>query len=519
MKKLILLLTLVFLTGVSGFGQEIDVRNVEITEFPEYKADLWVRNPNGIDSSAVLLSEDGKKLEATFLNGEKAEFGKNRSVLFLVLNHQAHQERTQWYKSIISNALENNLVKDGDEFSIVSFDCNRPEYGKGEKHILVPAEPTFTSDKEKLSSQVNDIDINQKRLKDNCLSRGDIYGAIYEALEVYGAHKTDLPKSIVVFADDLSLIREINRQGIIERSREQNIPIYAITYYQNINRKFGVEHICIDTYGSYYLDPTNDANAARDALFEFVQVMPELAAGKIYPFQFKSSKEKTGEKETVKVTYKGEVTAFEYESPSLNIFEWIEQNMILSIILFLFLIAIIFMIVLVRKKNERIKEQEELQRKEELARIESEQKANADKVQEQQLRIEEMKRAEQERNQKEQKNAEEEKLKKINEEKLIEMKRRGNLPWFTYDHHGEKGSFEMNFPVFTIGRNKNNSYQLDIPIVSGSHLQVDYEDGKYYVTDLNSTNGTYINGEKITKAEIRHGDVIIVGDINLTFHI
>ncbi len=519
MRNLILLFILVFFTGEILFAQEIDARNIKIKKFPRYEGNLWVRNPNGIDSSSVIFTEDGKKLKVDFSRSKKDVFDNKRSVLFLVLNHQAHKDRTRWYKSIITNAVENNIIGELDQFSVVSFDCNRPEYGNTDKHILVPAQPVFTSDPNILLDQINNIDLNQRRLQDNCLKRGDIYGAIYEALKVYGNYKTDLPKSIVIFADDLSLVRQIKEQGIIDRSREQNIPIYAITYYQNINRKFGVEHICQSTYGKYYLDPNNDANAARDRLFEFVQNMPEMAAGKLYPFVFNSSKEKTGEKETVKVNYKGDVTAFEYLSPSLNIVEWIAQNPILSTVALICVALIISMILLLRNKNKRLKEQEELRRQEEMARIQTDQESNAKKVQEQQQRIEEMKRVELERIKKESEDAADKKMKEINEQKLIEMKRRGNLPWFTYDHHGQKGSFELNYPIFTVGRSKDNNYSLDIPIVSGNHLQIDFEGGKYFVTDLNSTNGTFLNGSKIKKAEIRDGDVIIVGDINLTFHI
>jgi pSer/pThr/pTyr-binding forkhead associated (FHA) protein len=37
------------------------------------------------------------------------------------------------------------------------------------------------------------------------------------------------------------------------------------------------------------------------------------------------------------------------------------------------------------------------------------------------------------------------------------------------------------------------------------------------VTDLNSTNGTYVNGERISEVDLRHGDVVSLGGLELTF--
>lgn len=520
MKRLLFVLVSSMLT-FSSFAQEIDVRNVKEKEFPKYEGELWVRNPNGVDSNEIILTENDKEVKSEFLTSKKNGFDDKRSVLILVLNHQAYKDRTRWYKTILNNSIENGIIGSGDEFSVVSFDCNRPEYGDQEKFILIPQEPVFTSSPQELTDQVNAIDLNQKRLThSDCRSKGDIYGAIFKALEVYGNHKTDLPKSIVVFADDLSLVTQVKEQGIIERSKELDIPIYGITYHQKIQRKYGVKQICDDSYGQYFRDPSNDPNAARDAFFDFVNVMPERAAGRIYPFKFSTDEDKTGEKETVKVVYRNKVaTAFEYNSPPLNFFEWIVKNIILSSIIFLVLILSIVFIVVLKKKNDKIKEQEELRRQEEMAKIEAEQRANTEKVKQQDLRIQQMKSAEQDRIRKAEDEKNQEKLKAENERKLVQMRSRGNLPWFTFDHHGNKGSFEVNYPVFTIGRSNDNSYALNIPIVSSKHLKIVFDQGKYLVTDLGSTNGTYLNGTKISEAELRHGDVLILGDINLTFHI
>src|SRR5687767_15909584 len=52
--------------------------------------------------------------------------------------------------------------------------------------------------------------------------------------------------------------------------------------------------------------------------------------------------------------------------------------------------------------------------------------------------------------------------------------------------------------------------------VSKRHARLLYRDGRFIVTDLNSTNGTYVNRRRITQATIvREGDRIYVGDFAL----
>ena len=58
-------------------------------------------------------------------------------------------------------------------------------------------------------------------------------------------------------------------------------------------------------------------------------------------------------------------------------------------------------------------------------------------------------------------------------------------------------SFTKDYPV-TIGRNNTNSIRIDYPEVSGSHARIGYEDGKFWIEDLGSTNGTFIGQQQIS---------------------
>ena len=74
----------------------------------------------------------------------------------------------------------------------------------------------------------------------------------------------------------------------------------------------------------------------------------------------------------------------------------------------------------------------------------------------------------------------------------------------------------VNKPLFKIGRAPDNDLVINHPAVSGHHLQLQSATNGYTVTDLNSTNGTQINGQRIppnSPIPFRMGDVIRIGDL------
>ncbi|WP_394848263.1 Flp pilus assembly complex ATPase component TadA [Pendulispora brunnea] len=77
-----------------------------------------------------------------------------------------------------------------------------------------------------------------------------------------------------------------------------------------------------------------------------------------------------------------------------------------------------------------------------------------------------------------------------------------------------KESFDKN--EINVGRVQGNDLMLPKGNVSKHHARLLYRDGRFIVTDLKSTNGTYVNGRKIAQATIvREGDKIYIGDFVL----
>lgn len=71
--------------------------------------------------------------------------------------------------------------------------------------------------------------------------------------------------------------------------------------------------------------------------------------------------------------------------------------------------------------------------------------------------------------------------------------------------------------TLTIGRKEGNDIVIDNIAVSGFHARIVQEDQNYILEDLNSLNGTFLNGQKVSKYALKHGDIILIGNHTIEF--
>ncbi|MGH8220519.1 MAG: FHA domain-containing protein [Steroidobacteraceae bacterium] len=77
--------------------------------------------------------------------------------------------------------------------------------------------------------------------------------------------------------------------------------------------------------------------------------------------------------------------------------------------------------------------------------------------------------------------------------------------------------YNMNKERYTVGRLPDNDIRIDNAAVSGHHSLIINILNDSFLEDLNSTNGTYVNGKLIKKHALQHSDVITVGHHQLRF--
>ncbi len=82
---------------------------------------------------------------------------------------------------------------------------------------------------------------------------------------------------------------------------------------------------------------------------------------------------------------------------------------------------------------------------------------------------------------------------------------------------GTETTHELLDEVITIGRLEDNMIQIDHPSVSSHHAQLTQVGGDYHLKDLNSTNGTRVNGQQVTDYQLRGGDRIRFGRVEAVY--
>jgi pSer/pThr/pTyr-binding forkhead associated (FHA) protein len=69
----------------------------------------------------------------------------------------------------------------------------------------------------------------------------------------------------------------------------------------------------------------------------------------------------------------------------------------------------------------------------------------------------------------------------------------------------------------SIGRSRDNKIYLADKRASRHHARIDLQQGTFVLIDLDSANGTFVNGQRVQRQALRSGDEIRIGDTRLRF--
>ncbi|HSH15140.1 MAG TPA: FHA domain-containing protein [Verrucomicrobiae bacterium] len=76
-------------------------------------------------------------------------------------------------------------------------------------------------------------------------------------------------------------------------------------------------------------------------------------------------------------------------------------------------------------------------------------------------------------------------------------------------------TYELKVDRTTVGRVEDNAFQIAEPSVSSHHCEILLRGDQVIVKDLDSTNGTFINGQKITESPLQSGQILRLGQVEV----
>ncbi|MFQ5574760.1 MAG: FhaA domain-containing protein, partial [Terriglobia bacterium] len=83
--------------------------------------------------------------------------------------------------------------------------------------------------------------------------------------------------------------------------------------------------------------------------------------------------------------------------------------------------------------------------------------------------------------------------------------------------NGAGACFEVAGGTTTIGRLETNDVVLEDPLASRVHAEIRQEKGSFAIVDLGSTNGTLVQGERVTETALADRDIVTIGETRLEF--
>ena len=81
---------------------------------------------------------------------------------------------------------------------------------------------------------------------------------------------------------------------------------------------------------------------------------------------------------------------------------------------------------------------------------------------------------------------------------------------------GERRDFPLRHPKTTLGRNRNCGLRVPILSVSREHARIEQREDGVYLRDLGSSNGTYVNEDRVQVQKIEAGDTFRIGPVSFT---
>ena len=528
MKKLFILIT-VFVFSLSTYSQvQFYDDSTSVADFPEISFQINDRDPDLKVKSDFILRErlDQLKVIDTFsfshLKDSLSYSDENKCILVMIetLGHSDRYEQLNTSLNAINSSLS-RFINKGDKVKLVWFALRNAE-----TKILNDINPKFTDSINEIKSYLNKF-----RLPDNDFTNkyvSDITGALIEGVDILDKFDSSLPKSIILISEERNnSYAQVSTTSAIARAREKGVVINTIKYNRFRDEQFSIPTLSEGTYGERFVLSQSfgnqRVNSKKKSEIEnrVVQISKNLvkrSKGNNYKFSFLTKNDiKDGKnyRVQVEVTDSEQVEELSYKAPGNWVVGQFQKNLILSIVISLILIVLITILVL---KIFRSYKEKALARENEMLEQRKKTELQQEEIDKQNKEIDRIKNEEIERQR-----IDSENQKKKKENELIKkMLQNGNYPILKVIEGNNSKTYEVNKPLFTVGRSSSNNLTVNNPHISGNHFTISFDGNDYKLTDNGSTNGTLVNGFKYQgnsgSTNLNDGDIIEVTEVTIVFY-
>lgn len=384
----------------------------------------------------------------------------------------------------------------------------------------------FADDAFLISDFSNDKDYLRGKIR-NLTTSGNqtaLYYGLYRGLSKLVENKDKAGKILIVIGDgkNESLSSSYTEDDVINLAKEEGIPVFSIGYTR-IDRIYlqSFERISEKTGGKFYNSPTdNELTRQYEKLYSQILniylvtylVVDVPGDGLEHTNVITVRRNNVSKTVSNKFISPAGVSAYKVEKKIIKetIPLWY-YYLAGGLVIFIAGITLILYTINKKKKAElkRIREEEEKKRNEE---IEAEKKKRL----ELEKQLEENKKIPAPETVPKIKNETEKTvmIKDTGQEKtiIITPGMGGNtlrLEILTGINQGSR--FDVTNSGATIGRSENNTIIIKEDTISSNHAKIVFSNGQFYIEDLGSSNGTFINGKNITSTVVNHGDVFKFG--------
>lgn len=528
MKKLFILIT-VFVFSLSTYSQvQFYDDSTSVADFPEISFQINDRDPDLKVKSDFILRErlDQLKVIDTFsfshLKDSLSYSDENKCILVMIetLGHSDRYEQLNTSLNAINSSLS-RFINKGDKVKLVWFALRNAE-----TKILNDINPKFTDSINEIKSYLNKF-----RLPDNDFTNkyvSDITGAIIEGVDILDKFDSSLPKSIILISEERNnSYAQVSTTSAIAKAREKGVVINTIKYNRFRDEQFSIPTLSEGTYGERFVLSQSfgnqRVNSKKKSEIEnrVVQISKNLvkrSKGNNYKFSFLTKNDvKDGKNYRVQleVTDSEQVEELSYKAPGNWVVGQFQKNLILSIVISIILIVLITILVL---KIFRSYKEKALARENEMLEQRKKTELQQEEIDKQNKEIDRIKNEEIERQR-----IDSENQKKKKENELIKkMLQNGNFPILKVIEGNNSKTYEVNKPLFTVGRSSSNNLTVNNPHISGNHFKISFDGNDYKLTDNGSTNGTLVNGFKYQgnsgSTNLNDGDIIEVTEVTIVFY-